>query len=356
MNQTEVLVMLGKIFVFFFCLALPFAGYLTLAERKVAAWIQNRYGPNRVGPWGLFQPLADGLKFLFKEEVIPDNANPVLFRMAPAMAAAPVFMTLAVVPFTFPVIIDQTSYSMAIADIPIGMLFFLAMGSLSVYGILFAGWASNNKYSLLGGIRSSAQMLSYELVMILSVIAVICLSGTMSLTEIFLGQPDTPGSSVVGQMELWHVFRFPVGTIAFAVFLIAAFAETNRHPFDLAECETELVGGFHTEYSSMRFALFFMGEYTALFTMSAMITLLFCGGPSFFGLVEGIEGSWIRAVVGFLVFFAKMFCFLFLFLWVRWTMPRFRWDQLMKFGWKILLPIAIVNVALAGIVVVYQSS
>ncbi|HHI80798.1 MAG TPA: NADH-quinone oxidoreductase subunit NuoH [Planctomycetes bacterium] len=314
---------------------------LTLAERKVSAWIQFRYGPNRVGPWGLFQPIADGLKFFFKEELVPEGANPFLFRIAPALAAGPAMMTVAVIPFTFPILIDGQPFSMAIADINIGVLFFIAMSGLGVYGILLGGWGSNNKWSLLGGLRASAQMISYELSMMMSVITVVMLTGTMNLGEIFSFQGE----------HTWILFFFPVGTIAFVIFLIAAFAETNRLPFDLAECETELVGGFHTEYSSMKFALFFMGEYSAMFTMSCLLATFFLGGPTFFGLIESIDSLWLRALIGFLVFAAKVGLFLFFYIWVRWTLPRFRWDQLMHLGWKILLPISILNLMATGILI-----
>ncbi len=339
MTTAALIATLVKIAVFF-GITISLAAVSTLFERKISAWIQQRYGPNRVGPWGVLQPLADGLKFIFKEEVAPAGANRLLFRLAPAMAAAPAFMTVAVVPFTFPLILDGTRIPMAIADIDIGVLFFMAMGSLAVYGIMLGGWASNNKYSLLGGLRSSAQMISYELAMMVSVITVLTLAGSMNLTRIF-----------EAQIPLWNIAVFPVGTIAFGIFLIAAFAETNRHPFDLAECETELVGGFHTEYSSMKFALFFLGEYSAMVMMSGLITTFFLGGPSLFGLVNGIEDPWIKVLAGLGVFLAKVCFFLFLFIWVRWTIPRFRWDQLMHLGWKLLLPLSLANLLLAGTLV-----
>jgi NADH-quinone oxidoreductase subunit H len=325
----------------FFSIVPAMVSLLTLAERKVSAWIQFRYGPNRVGPWGLFQPIADGLKFFFKEEVVPEGANPILFRIAPALAAGPAMMTIAVIPFTFPILIDGQSFSLAIADLNIGVLFFIAMSGLGLYGILLGGWASNNKWSLMGGLRSSAQMISYELSMMMSVITVIMLTGTMNLGEIFSYQ----GS------HTWVIFMFPVGTIAFVLFLIAAFAETNRLPFDLAECETELVGGFHTEYSSMKFALFFMGEYSAMFMMSCLLATFFLGGPTFFGLIENMDSIWLRAILGFVVFLVKVSLFLFLYIWVRWTLPRFRWDQLMYLGWKILLPLSILNLTATGILI-----
>ncbi len=325
----------------FFNIAPVMVSLLTLAERKVSAWIQFRYGPNRVGPWGLFQPIADGLKFFFKEEVVPEGANPILFRIAPALAAGPAMMTIAVIPFTFPILIDGQPFSLAIADLNIGVLFFIAMSGLAVYGILLGGWASNNKWSLLGGLRSSAQMISYELSMMMSVITVVMLTGTMNLGEIFTFQGH----------HTWVIFMFPVGTIAFVLFLIAAFAETNRLPFDLAECETELVGGFHTEYSSMKFALFFMGEYSAMFMMSCLLATFFLGGPTFFGLIENMDSIWWRAILGFVVFLTKVGFFLFFYIWVRWTLPRFRWDQLMYLGWKVLLPLSILNLMATGILI-----
>ncbi len=345
MSAIEITFMLGKILAFF-GIVVALAALSTLAERKVSAWIQLRYGPNRVGPFGILQPLADGLKFIFKEEVVPDGANKLLFRLAPAMVATPALLAVSVIPFSFPVMIDGVSHAMSIIDVPIALLIILALGSLQVYGILFGGWASNNKYSLLGGLRSSAQMVSYELTLILSILVVMMLSGTMNLTDMFYDQET-------GQVLLWTIFKFPVGTIAFGLFLIAAFAETNRHPFDLAEAETELVGGFHTEYSSMKFALFFIGEYAAMVTMSCLLVILFLGGPTLFGLLVGIENTWVRALLGMGVFLAKLCSFLFLFIWVRWTIPRYRWDQLMHLGWKVLLPISLVNIVLAGVWVIY---
>jgi NADH-quinone oxidoreductase subunit H len=350
--NTATIVMLAQVGVFF-GLVVGLAAIMTLAERKVSAWIQLRYGPNRVGPWGLLQPLADGVKFIFKEEIVPYGAHPILFRLAPAMTAAPALLAVAVVPFSFPITIQGETYAMAIANLDIGVLFTLAMAGLGVYGILIGGWASNNKWSLLGGMRSSAQAVSYELALVMSVVAVILMTGSMNMTGIFMAQIPETLSFQSFFTEGWVIFRFPAGPIAFVIFLIAAFAETNRHPFDLAECETELVGGFHTEYSSMKFALFFIGEYAAMVTMACLITVFFLGGPSFFGLVQGIEPSWLRALIGFGVFFAKTGFFLFLYIWVRWTLPRFRWDQLMFLGWKVLLPIALFNVVLAGYVVAF---
>ena len=352
MTGIDVAMMFGKIGLIFLMVLLPFAVYSTLVERKVSAWNQNRYGPNRVGPWGLLQPLADGIKFFFKEELVPDGASPLLFKLAPALSAAPARLTIAIVPVTFPVLVEGRQFAMSIADIDVAVPFFLAMGSFAVYGILLGAWASNSRYSLLAGLRSSAQMISYELAMFLSVVTVVLLAGSMNLTEIFLAQ--TPNATLGQETSgLWNVFRFPVGTIAFVVFLIAAFAETNRHPFDMVERETEPVGGFHTEHSSMKFALFFIGEYAAMLTMSALITTLFFGGPSLFGLVASMESPWLRAGVGFAVFITKHAVFQFLFIWVRWTLPRFRWDQVLHLGWKVLLPVSIVNLLLAGALVVW---
>jgi NADH-quinone oxidoreductase subunit H len=308
------------------------AGVMTLAERKVSAWMQYRIGPNRVGPWGLLQPVADGIKFLMKEEVVPDGANRALFRLAPILAAAPAMLTVAVIPFGGRVEIGGVSTNLSIADLDIGILYVLAISGLGVYGVILGGWASNSKYSLLGGLRASAQMISYELSMILAILAVIALSGSLNLREIAEAQ------STLGT---WNVWKQP---LAFLLFVIATFAETNRHPFDFAECEPELVGGFHTEYSSMKFALFFIGEYCAMVVMACLTTTLFLGGSSVPFLPEA---HW---ALGFLAFLVKASFFLFLFLWVRWTLPRFRFDQLMKLGWKVMLPLALLNLFVTGLV------
>jgi len=310
------------------------AGLMSLAERKVSAWMQFRVGPNRVGPFGLLQPLADGVKFLFKEELVPAGANRLLFRFAPAIAAAPAMLAVAVIPFAGEVVLGGKSYGkLSIADVDIGILYLLSIGSMGVYGVILGGWASNSKYSLLGGLRASAQMISYELTLILSILSVIVLAGSLDLRAISEAQ------ATIGQ---WHVWRAP---LAFLLFVIATFAETNRHPFDFAECEPELVGGFHTEYSGMKFALFFLGEYAAMTVMACLTTTLFLGGPS----VPFVpEAHW---ALGFAAFLAKTSIFLFLFLWVRWTLPRFRFDQLMKLGWKVFLPLALLNLMATGVVV-----
>ncbi len=307
------------------------AAIMTLAERKVSAWMQYRIGPNRVGPGGLLQPLADGVKFIFKESVMPDGANPTLFRFAPIMAALPAMMTIAVIPFGNTVEMFGVSTPFSITDLDIGVMYVLAIGSMGVYGIILGGWASNSKYSLLGGLRASAQMISYELSMILSILAVVAMCGSLDLRQIVAAQND------LGHWNLWSQ------PLAFLLFVIATFAETNRHPFDFAECEPELVGGFHTEYSSMKFALFFIGEYSAMIIMSSLTVTLFLGGPSVPFLPDA---HW---ALGFAAFLAKTSIFLFLFLWVRWTLPRFRFDQLMRLGWKVMLPLALANLVYTGI-------
>ncbi|MDA0947914.1 MAG: NADH-quinone oxidoreductase subunit H, partial [Planctomycetota bacterium] len=247
------------------------AALMTLAERKVSAWMQLRIGPNRVGPGGLLQPLADGVKFILKEEVTPDGANMWIFRLAPMVAAIPAMMTVAVVPFAGQVELFGLDFgNLSVTDLDIGLLFILSLSGLSVYGVILGGWASNSKYSLLGGLRASAQMVSYELSLIMTALAVVALTGAMDLREIVAAQ----GGSILN----WNVFTPVVGQVGLILFVIATFAETNRHPFDFAECEPELVGGFHTEYSSMKFALFFLGEYCAMTVMACLTTVLFLGG------------------------------------------------------------------------------
>jgi len=310
------------------------AAGLTLAERKVAAWIQWRIGPNRVGPWGVLQPLADGVKFIFKEELVPAGANKVLFRLAPIMAAGPAMMSLAVIPFAGDLSFFGFDTKLSIADFPISAMYIPAVAGMGVYGIILGGWSSNSKYSLLGGLRASAQMISYELALILAILAVVVMTGSLSLDDIVAGQR--------GGIQEWNLWRQP---LAFVLFVIATFAETNRHPFDFAECEPELVGGFHTEYSSMKFALFFLGEYVAMIVMASLTTTLFLGGYEvpFFP-----EAPWFLQLGAFLV---KTSFFLFLFLWVRWTLPRFRFDQLMNLGWKTMLPLSLANTFITGMVI-----
>ena len=303
------------------------APMLVMAERRICAAIQNRVGPNRVGPMGLLQPLADVIKLLFKEEIIPDRADRTLFSLAPLLAFAPAAISFVAIP---------VGRDLQVADLNVGVLYVLAITSLGVYGISFGGWASNSKYSLLGGIRSSAQIISYEIAMGLAIVSVLMISGNVHL-----------GSIVEWQAENgWIIFYQP---LAFIIFLVAAFAENNRLPFDMAECESELVGGFHTEYTGMKFGMFFLGEYIAMIVMSALLVTLFLGGwdPVFFELPEETAGT----AISVLCFTVKLFAVLFLYIWVRWTLPRFRYDQLMKLGWKTFVPLALLNIVLTGIVV-----
>ena len=307
------------------------------AERRVSGWMQDRLGPNRVGPQGLLQPVADGLKFMFKEDIIPDHVDKPLYVLAPAMLLVPALVTVAVVPFGSSIELFGETIYLEIADINIGILYILAITSLGVYGVVLGAWASNNKYSLLGGLRSSAQMISYELTLGLGIIGILMLTGgTLSLRTIAIEQGAYPWQ--------WNfLIHFP----AFLAFTTAMFAETNRLPFDLAEAEQELVAGYHTEYSSMKFAMFFMAEYMNMIVGSAVTVTLFLGGWHFFGL-ENVGGPVWSGLISFGIFFVKTAIFLFVFIWVRWTLPRFRYDQLMNFGWKFLLPVALTSIVVTG--------
>jgi NADH-quinone oxidoreductase subunit H len=310
---------------------------LTLAERKVAAWIQDRPGPNRVGPSGLLQPAADGLKNFMKEETYPAGAYKPLFILAPAMAFIPALMTFAVIPFAAPLPTPWGLVPMVVADVPIGFLYILAIASLGVYGIVLAGWSSNNKYSLLGGLRSSAQMISYEIAMGMSTVAVLLLAGNVRLSEIVIQQQNTG----------WNVVSL---LIAFFIFMTAAFAETNRVPFDLPEAESELVAGYHSEYSAMKFSMFFIAEYSNMVTASALMVTLFFGGWDIPGTQWDNTPPWTGLKFGLTLafFFAKLLFFLFLYMWIRWTLPRFRYDQLMSLGWKFMLPLALAYIVVTG--------
>jgi len=333
---------------------LMIVAYTVLAERKVLGWIQGRIGPNRVGPWGVLQPFADLLKFIFKEDLIPDKSTKFVYFLAPLVALTCSLLPIVVYPFG-PVITtidwkflpfhlgdDIHRLPMTIAQIDVGVLFVLGITSVGVYGIALAGWSSNSKYSLMGGLRSSAQMISYELAMGASVIGVVMLAGTLDLNGIIFAQIHSPFR--------WFIIPQFIG---FIVFLIAAFAETNSVPFDLPEAETELVAGFHTEYSALKFALFFMAEYVNMFTVSVMCTVLFLGGWYVPGLSHAFDpGSIPYALISHAAFIGKICAFLFFYIWVRGTLPRFRFDQLMNFGWKFLLPLALANVILT-IVIVY---
>jgi NADH-quinone oxidoreductase subunit H len=314
-------VMLAKIAVVFGLMLLSVA-YLTWLERKVISDFQVRLGPMRVGPHGLLQPIADGIKLMFKEDIIPQAADRTIYVLAPTLALIPAFISFAVIPFGDRLQLFGQSIDMVITDVNIGLLYLFGVASLGVYGIVLGGWASNNKYALLGGLRSAAQMISYELSMGLSVVGVLMLSESLSLVRI-----------VGAQSKAWFILLQPIG---FLIFLICAIAETNRAPFDLPEAETELVAGFHVEYSSMKFAMYFMAEYANMITVAALATTLFLGGW---------RGPFLPPVVWFL---AKLYLVIFLFIWIRATLPRFRYDQLMRFGWKVLLPLALANIVITA--------
>ena len=306
------------------------------AERRVSAFMQDRVGPNRVGPKGVLQPIADGIKFLMKEDLVPERVDKPIFILAPAILLIPALMTFAVIPFGSPINLFGREIALQVADVNVGILYVLALTSISVYGIVLAGWSSNNKYSLLGGLRSSAQLISYELAMGLAVVSIILLAGSLRLNDIITDQQ--------GSFLSWNIFRQP---LAFLIFLIAVYAETNRLPFDLSEAEQELVGGYHTEYSSMKFAMFFMAEYANMITAAALTVTLFFGGWDVPLLDEGSLGLF-GTLLSVLSFLLKMAFFLFLFIWVRWTFPRFRYDQLMRLGWKVMLPLALFNIFLTA--------
>jgi NADH-quinone oxidoreductase subunit H len=341
---------LVKSLVIVFVMLTGFA-YMTWVERKVMARLQTRYGPNRVGPFGLLQPLADGIKLIFKEELVPSQVDRAIFVLAPVIAVVPALLLFAVVPVGGSVSIAANEISFRLADINVGALYVLAVASIAVYGIALAGWASNNKYALLGGLRSTAQMVSYELPLALAIVGVLLLSGSMSLTDIVARQLNTV--EISGRdVSIWFIFLQP---IAGFLFLITTLAETNRAPFDLPEAEQELTAGYHTEYSGMKFSLFFMSEYIKMIAVSALSVTFFFGGwlPPFPHLLNDF---WV-AIGGFtwlgpVWFGAKVLVLLIMMVWIRATLPRLRYDQLMSFGWKFLLPLALFNVVLtAGIMV-----
>jgi NADH-quinone oxidoreductase subunit H len=302
------------------------AAYLTLLERKVAARIQNRLGPMEAGFHGILQPIADGIKLFFKEDIIPADANKILFILAPIIVVIPALTTFAVIPFGAPIRILGHIVPLQITNVNIGILFILALSSLGIYGVVIGGWASNSKYSLLGAIRTAAQMISYELSLALSIIGVIMIAGNLSLAQI-----------VSSQAHMWFIVYQPVG---FLIYLIASTAEMNRVPFDLGEAEGELVAGFHTEYSSMKFAFYFIGEYAQIVVNSAIITTLFLGGW---------EGPFLPSVLWFVL---KVFVVTLIYIWFRWTYPRLRYDELMDLGWKILLPLALANIVVTGFIMI----
>jgi NADH-quinone oxidoreductase subunit H len=345
-----------------FTLVLLGVAYTTLAERRVSAWIQDRIGPNRVGPFGLLQPIADGLKNFLKEETLPAQANRWFFILGPMLSVMPALVLFAVIPFASPLPTPVGTVDMIVADVPIGILYVMALSSLGVYGLVLGGWASNNKYAFLGGLRASAQMVSYEVALGLSIVVVLLLAGNVTLTEMVFRQQ---------QLDLW--FALPL-SLGFILFVLSAFAETNRLPFDMPEAESELVTGYHTEYSSMKFSLFFMAEYAHLITQSALMATLFFGGwdiPFWTGddafryqgmLISGFgadgapipaDPAWWKTLLTFGAFTAKTGFFVVLFIWVRWTLPRFRYDQVMQLGWKVMLPTALAYMmVVAGTVLV----
>ncbi|MFV9672619.1 MAG: NADH-quinone oxidoreductase subunit NuoH [Acidimicrobiia bacterium] len=312
---------------------------LVWAERRIVAFMQNRLGPERAGPFGILQTLADGIKLMVKESITPRNADVLLYLAAPVMALLPALLIFLVIPIGAPITIGDTTYTMQVTDLNIGVLYFLALSSMAVYAITLAGWASGSKYPLLGSVRASAQMISYEAAIGLALVPVIMFTGTTSLAGIVEAQSAT----YFGFIPAWNIVLLP----SFIVFVIAAFAETNRSPFDLVEAEQEIVGGFHTEYSGFRFALFFLAEYINLFTMSALTVTFFLGGWN--GPVFGPTVLvWFLPVMWFLL---KTFAMVFLFIWVRGTLPRMRYDQLMAFGWKRLIPVSLVWIMLSMVAV-----
>ncbi|MBI2608785.1 MAG: NADH-quinone oxidoreductase subunit NuoH [Deltaproteobacteria bacterium] len=348
MTLTILLVTLLKVLVLSF-VVINVVPLMTWVERRGSAFIQGRIGPNRVGPLGLFQPIADGIKFIMKEDTYYPHVDKILFIIAPALALIPAILAFAAIPFGPQFTLWGYTTALQIADINIGVIYVLAIASLSIYGILLGGWASNNKYSFLGSVRSSAQMISYEVALGLSIVGLLMIYETTSLKDMVLAQ-SVP---LWGVLPKWGIFTQPV---AFLLFWICIFAETNRLPFDLPEGETELVAGYHTEYSGMKFALFFMSEYMAMFTGSALAATLFLGGWAF---PPGIQ-EWILnfglsrnlfAFICFINFMIKVAFFLWCFVWVRWTFPRFRYDQLMKLGWKFMIPVALLNILATGFVI-----
>ena len=324
-----------------FLISLTVAAYSTLAERKVAGYLQDRVGPNRAGWGGMFQPLADGLKMFMKEEIIPTDSNRFLFIAGPSLALLTALLGSAVIPWAPDIVFGDYIIPVQVADINVGILYIFGIVSLGVYGLMIGGWASNNKFSLMGAVRAASQSISYEIPMGLSLIALLLVTNSLSLREI------------VGQQHggNWNILYQPLG---FLLFLVCSFAETNRTPFDLPECETELVGGYHTEYSGFKMGAFMFAEYLNMFVASAVMSTLYFGGYNYPGMdwVAGMVGPVIAPLIAMAVLLVKIFAFIFFFMWVRWTVPRFRYDQLMNLGWKVLIPLAIANIVITGIVIV----
>jgi len=333
----EVLIIIVKAWILtgiIFSLPMP----LTWLERKVAGHIHVRLGPMRVGPHGIFQPLADTLKLILKEDIVPDRADRFLFKLAPLIAMIPAFLVFVAIPFgenvTIPFINKEVS--LYLSDMNVGILYVLAIGGLGIYGIIFGGWASNSKYALLGGLRSAAQMISYEIALSFACIGVVMMTDSLSLVEMVRAQ--------AGGMHHWNILYLPIGPVWFVIFLIAALAEMNRIPFDLPEDEGTLASGFHTEYSGMRFSYFMLAEYVAMVSVSVLIVIMFFGGWH-----PPLEGALFNLVPGIFWFMAKAIAFIYFFMWLRFTLPRYRYDQLMTIGWKILIPISLVSILITGL-------
>lgn len=339
MMEQAIIIEKGVIIVAVFAITMLFAMYSTLAERKIAAWIQDRRGPNRAGPGGILQPLADGMKLFAKEEFMPNTPNTFLFVLGPFISMTMALMTSAVIPWGDTLEIGGRKVILQATDINVAMLYVFAVLSVSVYGVMIGGWASNNKYSLISAMRVASQMISYEIAMGLSIVALLMMHSSMSLREIAANQHEMN----------WNIFYQPLG---FIIFLVCSFAETNRTPFDLAECEQELIGGYHTEYSSMRMGFFLFAEYAAMFISSTILAVLYLGAYNYPGMTWAAEnwGENTANIIGIFVLFAKICFFIFLYMWVRWTIPRFRYDQLMNLGWKSLIPLAIANIIITGVV------
>ena len=325
-----------------FMVSLGVAAYSTLAERKIAGYLQDRVGPSRAGWGGMYQPLADGLKMFFKEEIIPTDSSKALFILGPSLALLTACIGSAVIPWGQSILIGDRLVSLQVTDINVGILYIFGVVSLGVYGIMIGGWASNNKFSLMGAVRAASQSISYEIPMGLSIIGLLLATNTLSMKEIAEQQHGAN----------WNILYQPLG---FLIFLVCSFAETNRTPFDLPECETELVGGYHTEYSGFKMGAFMFAEYLNMFLASAVMSTLYFGGYNYPGMdwVNEITGPTIGPLIGMGVLFLKIFVFIFFFMWVRWTVPRFRYDQLMDLGWKILIPLAIANIVITGIVITF---
>ncbi len=338
-----------------FAITLGIAAYSTLAERKISAFLQDRIGPNRAGPFGLLQPLADAGKMFFKEEFIPETASKFLFILGPSLAMLTALMSSAVIPFGDKLVFGNEIVEVQAIDVNIGILYSFGVVSLGVYGVMIGGWASNNKFSLLGAIRAASQNISYELAMGLSILAILMMSGSLSLREIAAQQAGNLYGIIPVSGMNWNIFYQPVG---FIIFCTCAFAECNRTPFDLPECESELVGGYHTEYSSMKLGLYLFAEYVNMFVAGLLMSTLYFGGYNYPGVefVTTQFGQNIATLVGTGALLGKALFFIFFFMWIRWTLPRFRYDQLMNLGWKNLIPLAIVNLVATGAVILVKET